>query len=139
IRARLVVGADGARSTVARLVGARRCHLAPGERFAYWGYYEGAAPQPTPTMHLHRSGEEFVLACPTDAGLLLVIAAVPLHRERAFLADVEASYESYVRAFPPVAAMVEPATRIQPLARMRRWTGFFRQSVGPGWVLVGDA
>src|SRR2546427_410066 len=81
-------GTEGTGSRVPRLGGARRCHLAPGERFVYWGYYEGAEPQPTPTMHLHRSGEDFVLACPADAGLLLVIASVPLERERAFLADV---------------------------------------------------
>ena len=44
-RARIVVGADGRNSTVAKLTGARKYHVVPGQRFAYWGFFEGAVKE----------------------------------------------------------------------------------------------
>src|SRR3954451_10289461 len=41
LRAPLVVGADGARSTVARLVGAEEYHCTPAHRVFLWSYFEG--------------------------------------------------------------------------------------------------
>src|SRR3982751_3182065 len=43
LHAPLVVGADGARSTVARLVDAAEYHQTPGERVFMWSYFEGVA------------------------------------------------------------------------------------------------
>jgi len=40
LAARLVVGADGRNSTVARLAGSRKYNLTPNERFAYWSFFE---------------------------------------------------------------------------------------------------
>jgi 2-polyprenyl-6-methoxyphenol hydroxylase-like FAD-dependent oxidoreductase len=40
--ARLVVGADGRNSTVARLAGSRKYNLTPNERFFYWSFFEDA-------------------------------------------------------------------------------------------------
>src|SRR5438270_11834848 len=42
LRAPLVVGADGARSTIARLVGAREYHRTAAGRVFMWAYFEGA-------------------------------------------------------------------------------------------------
>src|SRR6185503_3075508 len=45
----------------------------------------------------------------------------------------------YVSQCEPVAAIVARGTRIARPHQMLRWTGFHRDSAGPGWVLVGDA
>ncbi len=42
LRARLVVGADGRHSTVAKLCGARRYNVTPNQRLLYWAFFEGA-------------------------------------------------------------------------------------------------
>jgi len=45
----------------------------------------------------------------------------------------------YVTNASPVAAALEGAQRVGKVLGAVRWTGFFRDASGPGWVLVGDA
>src|SRR4051794_26045183 len=47
LSARLVVGADGRNSTVAKLTGARKYHVVPSERFAYWASSKASIPVPS--------------------------------------------------------------------------------------------
>src|SRR5947208_9519639 len=65
LRARLVVGADGRRSTVAALVGAGEYHVAPPGRLFAWAYFEGVT-DPEPRLRLGRLGALAFLASPTD-------------------------------------------------------------------------
>jgi 2-polyprenyl-6-methoxyphenol hydroxylase-like FAD-dependent oxidoreductase len=55
LSARLVVGADGRNSTVARVTGARKYHVVPSERFVYWGFFEDADPGPEPEIVFHHN------------------------------------------------------------------------------------
>ena len=79
LRAPLVVGADGRRSTVADLVGAAEYHVAPPGRLFAWAYFEGVADTEG-RMRLGQLGELAFLASPTDAGLYM--AAVCPFAER---------------------------------------------------------
>jgi 2-polyprenyl-6-methoxyphenol hydroxylase-like FAD-dependent oxidoreductase len=135
----LVVGADGRGSTVARMVGARTYNVSPNERFGFWGYYEGASWTGPATISLLRWDEELVVACPTDAGLYLVSVLAPLDRLGAFRADVEASFDAHVAGCEPIADILVGARRTARPRGMAEFSGFFRESAGPGWVLVGDA
>ncbi|MGH2718689.1 MAG: NAD(P)/FAD-dependent oxidoreductase, partial [Actinomycetota bacterium] len=56
IRARVVVGADGRTSTVARLVGARRYNVTESERAGGCAYYEGV--EPSHTFHFYAQGPD---------------------------------------------------------------------------------
>jgi 2-polyprenyl-6-methoxyphenol hydroxylase-like FAD-dependent oxidoreductase len=139
--ARLVVGADGRNSTVAREVGARRYHVVPSQRLAYYGFFEGAAPEPEPTIVFHRWGGRFVIATPADSGLYEVIV-IPddTEEERArFRADREQAFLQHAMACEPVARVVGSARRVGKLQGMRHWEGYFRESAGLGWALAGDA
>ena len=62
LEARLVVGADGRNSTVARLAGSRKYNLTPNERFFYWSFFEDADPGAEPTVIFHRWSGTFVVA-----------------------------------------------------------------------------
>ena len=135
----LVVGADGRSSTVARCVGARRYNVVANERFAYWGYYARARWEPPATLLTQRWGTDFVVACPADSGLYLVIAYPPLERLARFRTDVEASFDAVVASCPPVWEVVAGARRVERLSGVVSYESFFRESAGPGWVLVGDA
>jgi len=74
LEARLVVGADGRNSTVARLAGSRKYNLTANERFCYWSFFEGADPGAEPAVIFHRWSGNFVIAMPADSGLYQVLA-----------------------------------------------------------------
>jgi menaquinone-9 beta-reductase len=138
LRAPLVVGADGARSTVARLGGAREYHrTAPGRAFL-WGYFEGSAAAGDGAW-LGRIGDDAFLASPTDGDLTMAAVALPVERWERVRGDREAAYAAALRGWPELHAALAGARRVGPLQAMPNWRGFFRASAGPGWVLVGDA
>ncbi len=139
LRARLVVGADGRNSTVARLVNARKYNVVPSERFAYWSFFEGVDPGPDPAIVYHRWEGRLVIATPADGGLYEVIV-IPDEQYRAeFAADRERAFMDHAMACAPVAEALRGARRVGKLYGIKRWEGFFRESAGPGWALVGDA
>lgn len=137
LRAPLVVGADGTRSAVARMVGAREYYPTPNGRLFMWAYYEG---DPTNSEGwIGKIGDHAYLVMPTDAGLCLVAACPSIDRRDEARADREAVYEEGVRAWPELHAGVAGARREGPVYTMANMHGFFRRSAGPGWALVGDA
>ena len=134
LAARLVVGADGRNSTVARLAGSRKYNLTPNERFFYWSFFEGADPGVEPTVIFHRWSGNFVIATPADSGLYQVLALPELSELPRFRQNLEESYLEYVRRCDPVAQALSGTPRVGKLFGMLRWEGFFREAAGPGWV-----
>ena len=139
LQARLVVGADGRNSTVASSAGARKYNVVWNERFAYWSFFEGAEPGPDPAFVLHRWGERFVIAAPSDSGLYQVVVMPELGELPRYREDLEGSYIEHVHSCQPVAEALSGARRVGKIFGMLRWQGFFREASGAGWVLLGDA
>jgi flavin-dependent dehydrogenase len=138
LRARLVVGADGRRSTVADRVGAGKYHVAPPGRMFAWAYFEGVADLEG-RIRLGQLGELAFLASPTDAGLYMAAVVPSMSVRDAFLADREGNFMAGVGGWPELADLLAGARRIGPIRLLTNWHGYFRQAVGPGWALVGDA
>jgi 2-polyprenyl-6-methoxyphenol hydroxylase-like FAD-dependent oxidoreductase len=137
LRAPLVVGADGARSAVAKMVGAREYSPTASGRVFMWAYYEA---DPTDgEMWIGKVGDHAYLAMPTDGGLSLIGVCPSIERREQVRADREAVFEAGLRAWPELHARVAGARREGPLRTMANMRGFFRPSAGPGWALVGDA
>ncbi len=136
LRSALVVGADGRNSTVARLVGAARYEVAPNERTAHWQYYAGVAMPPE--FHVSRRGRDLALAAPCDGGLTLVAAQPPVDdvRDWRVPALLAATVEDLIG---PLRGVLAHARTVGPVRSVRRMDGFFRESAGPGWALLGDA
>jgi menaquinone-9 beta-reductase len=143
VSCRLVVGADGRSSTVARLVGARKYHQSDNERGAVWRYFEGL-PAP-PEFFFCRRGDDLLLAAPCDDGRVLLAVQpaladtsgyrAPGEIERAFLRRAR-PWGRDGREWKDLLADARP----DGAARMvLRYACFFRESAGPGWVLLGDA
>ena len=139
LRAPLVVGADGRGSAVARMTGARSYNTARNERLACWAYYEGVDTPGPGTFFAHRWDDEFLGAWPCDAGLHLVVAIAPADRAAAFRADPAGTLDAHIARCPPLVARLAGARRVDRPILVSRWTSYFRESAGPGWVLVGDA
>lgn len=137
LRAPLVVGADGARSAVAKMVGAKEYNPTPNGRVFMWAYYEA---DPTDgEMWIGKIGDHTYLGMPTDGGLTLIGVCPSIERRDEVRADREAVYEAGLRAWPELHAGVDGARREGPVRTMANLSGFFRPSAGPGWALVGDA
>ena len=139
LSARIVVGADGRNSTVARLVGARKYHVVPSERFAYWGFFEGVAVGPEPELVFHHWDGRAVIGCFADSGLYQVVLVPDNRFLPAFRADLPGAFMEQAFACAPIARKLEGSERIGKLFGIVRFESFFRESAGPGWALVGDA
>lgn len=137
IRARLVVGADGRHSTVASAVGAREYHVSPPGRMAAWGYFEGAVRDGH--FRIGRMGDMGFLASPTDGDLYMAAVAPDLVQQPEFHADRNGCFTAAIQMWPELADIVSGGRRVGPVRVVTKWHGYFRQSAGSGWVLVGDA
>ena len=137
VSARVVVGADGLQSTVARLVGAatyRVGHHASATIYGHWS-----------DLDVEGYGWYFVpgvsaAAIPTNSGQACVSISVPAGEfPRLFAHRADNAFRDLLtRVAPHLAAQIDPAGEI----RLRGFPGhqaFFRQAYGAGWALVGDA
>jgi 2-polyprenyl-6-methoxyphenol hydroxylase-like FAD-dependent oxidoreductase len=138
VAARVVVGADGRGSTVARLAGIPG-RVQPHGRFGYMAYYEDLPLQAgDQRSQMWLRGPDVFYAFPNDDGV--TIAAAFLHQDRlpAFQADKE---REFLRAFdgldrrPPL----ESARRISPLIGKVDLPNVRRPAARPGVAFAGDA
>lgn len=141
IRARLVVGADGRESTVARHRGARRYNVTTNDRWYYWTYFEGADLTVTPTFILHRWGDRHIFAGPADNGLYIVGVSPQEHEKERFRENRRESLMEHVYSCPPLAEVLRDAkiSDSEKIYGILHFEGYFREASGPGWVLIGDA
>jgi 2-polyprenyl-6-methoxyphenol hydroxylase-like FAD-dependent oxidoreductase len=135
-RARVVVGADGRHSLVARTVAPEQYHQKPRLLAGYYAYWSGL-PMDGRFETYVRPNRGFA-AWPTNGDLTLVIAAWPYSEFEANRTDIEGNVMSTLALAPGFAE------RVQAGQRESRFSGsavrnYFRQPYGPGWALVGDA
>ena len=135
-RARLVIGADGPNSVVARCAGARESLCEPIVQSNIWSYWEGIALD---HVRLYIGERKGAFAFPASDGTVLVAAnlmhdefvAARRDREEAFHARVE-------EVAPDLRAMLPDARRVEEF-HGGCTRAFVREAAGPGWALVGDA
>jgi flavin-dependent dehydrogenase len=139
VGARLVVGADGRGSIVARQAGARKYNVVPNERLLYWAFFENASPGADPAFISHRWADRFILGIPSDSGLYQVLVWPEMHELDDFRSDLETAFMKHAWSCAPVAEAVDGARRVGKFFGAVRWSGYFREPSGPGWVLTGDA
>ncbi|UCM87924.1 NAD(P)/FAD-dependent oxidoreductase [Streptomyces marincola] len=137
-RARLVVGADGSNSTVARLVGSEKYAARPVLNKSHWAYWADVPHDGRVRTYRHNRRHAFTW--PTHDGLTILGLALPVADFTA--APDEERDRTVLGAFREIDP--EFAARVRPEGRVGRWmTGavpnFLRHPAGPGWALVGDA
>jgi flavin-dependent dehydrogenase len=134
-RARVVVGADGRQSRVARCVQAAQYLEKPRLQWAYYTYWRDLPVDGFTTVIRPDRGWG---AFPTNDGLTLVVVGWPYSEAAAYKADIEGNYLRTLELAPEFAARVRAATRVEPFAG-GAVPNFLRKPFGPGWALVGDA
>jgi flavin-dependent dehydrogenase len=137
VASRMVVGADGLRSTVARLVDApiyRAGRHATGTMYGHWSGLdaEGYGWYFVPGLSAG--------AIPTNSGQVCVSLSVPeAEFTRLFAHEPDAAFRDLLlRVAPHLGRQIAKAGPVR-LRGFAGQAGFFRRSHGPGWALVGDA
>ncbi|MEN0060909.1 MAG: NAD(P)/FAD-dependent oxidoreductase [Myxococcota bacterium] len=138
VRARLVVGADGRRSTVAEQVGARTLLQSPRGTSNAYAYVSGL-PQDTYEWTYDAAASSGII--PTNEGLACVfVCGAPKNVQSRLAADPVKGWQQLLRrAHPDVAERVFAGHRETPVYRFSGAVGHLKQAAGPGWALVGDA
>lgn len=138
LRADLVVGADGVRSRVARMVDAPVEHRAAHTTACIYGYWTGIPRKDNRWTFRPGVG---IGTIPTNDGATCVFVSVPpdtFHRKRK--AGLESLFhETLSSADPALAEDMAAGTSQGPLRGFAGTPGFLRRAWGPGWALVGDA
>jgi flavin-dependent dehydrogenase len=133
--ARVVIGADGLHSLVARQVSPESYHEKPAILCGYYTYWSGL---PLNGFEAYDRGDRNWAAWPTNDGLTLLIVGWPISEFEAVRSNVERHYLETIARAPAFAERVRSAKREE------RFLGtsvpnYFRKPYGPGWALVGDA
>jgi 2-polyprenyl-6-methoxyphenol hydroxylase-like FAD-dependent oxidoreductase len=135
-RAKVVVGADGLRSFVARRVQAEQYNEHGPRLCGYYSYWSGLPIEGRFDTYI-RDDRGFATA-PTHDGLTLVIAGWPYALLEANKTDLEGNYLKTFDFAPEFAERIRAATRESRVVGTAV-PNFFRKPFGAGWALVGDA
>lgn len=135
-QARIVIGADGIHSLVARQVNAPTYNTKPTFSCAYYSYWSG----------LELDGVEFYPrdhrgfgVLPTHNGLATIIVGWPHDEFHTFRSDIERNFLKTLELAPALAERVRRGKQEQRFTGTAEMSNFFRKPYGPGWALVGDA
>jgi menaquinone-9 beta-reductase len=134
---RLVVGADGRDSRVAKLADVRT-KSSPHGRIAYGGYYEGPMPARAPASTLWLLDPDMVGAFPTDSGLVFYAAMPSKERLPEFREDPAAALERLVASVPDAPPIAESRLLEPPQGKLDM-TNVVHTPTASGLALVGDA
>ncbi|HYF24664.1 MAG TPA: FAD-dependent monooxygenase [Baekduia sp.] len=143
LRAKLVVGADGRRSSIAGFVGAFRPYRASrngrGLVFRYLDDPRYDTPEGQ-VIFQFRDGDSLGMAFPSaPRGRMLALFMGPAGEASEARKDPEGHWARKLAQHPGLAARLEGATNMTKLRTTGDTTAFFRASSGPGWALIGDA
>jgi flavin-dependent dehydrogenase len=135
-RARLVVGADGRHSLVARAVRAPEYRAQPPRSVAYYTYWSGV---PLEGGRMYSRERRMIGAWPTNHGLLMTYVAAPRDEFGAFRADPESELLRSLDAAGDLGDRIRAGERAERVYGSADLHNRFRKPYGPGWALVGDA
>ena len=138
LRARVVVGADGLRSVVARRLGG--AHAMGPRRVALTAHVANVAPLDE-WGELHVGREGYVGLAPLDGEkrIATIALVLPLRAVQQRLPDVRARFFAELERFPGVAGRLDGARITRPVLVTGPFARWSRRPVVDGALLVGDA
>ena len=137
--ARVVVGADGVNSLVAKLVKPALEKSEPIRRAMYYAYYSAFTPQSGPAAEFHYVDNRLVYVFPTDADLTLLAASVPIEEFPEFRRDPEYHLQRELELMPEIVNRLRKAERVGAVKGTGSIPGYQRVPFGNGWTLAGDS
>ncbi len=140
LTARLLVAADGRRSSVARLAGVPG-RVRPHNRFFYFSYWHGIQRARTPagrSIRLWVPHPEGASEFPNEDGLTVLAAVYPRWRLAEVRADLEGSYMRTLTELPG-GPDLSNAERVSKILGKIEVPNVIRPAARPGIAFVGDA
>jgi 2-polyprenyl-6-methoxyphenol hydroxylase-like FAD-dependent oxidoreductase len=137
-RARVVIGADGRHSLMAKTVepehyNERRSHMA-----MYYAYWSGLPVDGFETT-IRAENRRGWAAAPTHDDLTVLPFGWPVEEFKANRGDIEGNFFAAMDLAPEFAERVRGAKRESKFIGSAELPGYFRKPFGPGWALLGDA
>jgi 2-polyprenyl-6-methoxyphenol hydroxylase-like FAD-dependent oxidoreductase len=136
----LVVGADGAHSTVAKLAGVEEYLVSESTRAGYWGYF------PAPAVWtedwdaiLEHKGNDLRYGFRTDGDLVTMVYTAPMEELRSWGRDHKEKFVQALAGSEQTRRLVEGKAPIGNVMGLMKSRYFYRRPVGPGFALAGDA
>ncbi len=143
-KADLVIGADGRHSAVAQMVEAEEYLAYDAPRAMYWAYWNAPGIWKTDSrypfdMYQGNTSGNVRVIFQTDYDQLLIGSVPSIAKAQNWRLDPLNSLIADLSSDPVIAPLIEgvkPDGKVRGTIKERY---FFRQGVGPGWALVGDA
>ena len=135
-RARIVVGADGRHSVVARETAAPIVRDDGPTSAGYYTYFRGLPADGVETF-LH--DDLFCVVIPTNDGLTLVAVGWHVDRFKDVRRDVEGQFFGALDRLGDIGPRARAAERAERFVGSTDLPNHLRKAWGPGWALVGDA
>lgn len=135
-QARIVIGADGIHSTVARAVQAPAYHTKPTLDCACYTYHSGV---PMEGAELYLRGPRYFGAVATNDGLVYSFVQIPHPELPTFRADLAGNYWRALDLAPQLAERLHSGKQEERILGASDLPNYLRKPFGPGWALVGDA
>ena len=137
--ARVVVGADGFYSTLAKALAPAYETFVPVQRCMYYTYFQGLDSLDEPTAEHHFVGNTLAYIFPTDANLTLVALSLPISDFRVFKKEPLKRLQAHLESLPLLAPRLGKAQIQTEISGSGNIPCYQRVPYGPGWALVGDA
>ncbi|HMH94277.1 MAG TPA: FAD-dependent monooxygenase [Streptosporangiaceae bacterium] len=136
--ARLVVGADGKHSFVARAAGAARYCTRPAATMASYSYWAGV-PTAAGGGEIYRRPGRAVAAFPTSDDLTMIYVAAPTVEFAAARGNLEGHYLAGLDGCGDLRERAAAGFRAERLRTTPDLPARIHVPHGPGWALAGDA
>jgi flavin-dependent dehydrogenase len=137
IRARVVVGADGRDSKVAKLAGLP-AKVKPNERFFYFAHYENLTVPSGKALTLWNLEPGGAGAFGNEDGITVMVCSPTKDELPKFREDLEGSYVRYFADLPD-GPDLSAGRRVSKILGRLDMSNIRRRVSGPGVALVGDA
>ena len=135
-RAKVVVGADGRNSRLARFVHAAMYECRESLTCWYFSYWHGVEAR---GLEVYFRGSRVIFAFPTSDGLLATFVGWRREELSRVRSDIEREFMAVVDLVPDFSARLRAGTRAERFFGATDVPNFLRRPHGSGWALVGDA
>lgn len=138
--ARVVVGADGFYSTLAKAFDPEYESQFPVRRCMYYTYFHGIKPLDEAALAEHHFvGDTLTYVFPTDANLTLVAVTLPIDEFASFKKEPLKRLRAHLDSLPLLAPRLARAEIAAEVKGAGNIPCYQRVPYGSGWVLVGDS
>jgi 2-polyprenyl-6-methoxyphenol hydroxylase-like FAD-dependent oxidoreductase len=138
IRARLVVGADGRTSEVAKLGGVGARVVRNHNRAGYFAYFRNVELPHPGHFHTWMLEPDVAYAFPHDDGFTILAVMFPKDQAPAFKQDVQGNLLAKLHGVPHFPRF-DPADQVSKVLGLIDYTNLWRHRPPPGLAFAGDA